>query len=84
LDMIEQLVAPKDRIILSERDALAFAANCISFSRSLCLLPYGFSDELSSELFKRNYFVKSVPVPTFQKAGGAIACMTLNLDAGKN
>ena len=83
LYLLELLVAPKDRILLSYEDAKAFAANSISMNNKI-IVPAGCSDDLITKLWNNSGSVVSVNLPSFQKAGGSAACLTLDLDNGKD
>ena len=86
LHLLEMLVAPKDRIILSYEDAKAFVANSISFASitGYKIIVPSYSPELFINLTKRGYEICSISLPSFQKAGGSAACLTLDLDNGKD
>ncbi len=77
-DTIEWLVAPPDRIALEPADAARFAANCVSFGRTLVLSSC--SDALRRTLTERGYTVVKTPLASFLRSGGSACCLTLRLD----
>jgi len=68
----------QNHVILSEEDALAFAANCVVVEQNL-FLP-NCSDELVSTLTRLDYDVHRFDLSEFLKAGGAAKCLTLYLN----
>jgi len=81
-ELLEWLVLPDDRIILTKEDAEKFAANSISFDKEIIM-----SDRVSNELIKtlkRGYYLRYMNLDSFKKAGGGAACLALNLDVGKS
>lgn len=77
-DIIEWLVAPPDRIALEPGDAARFAANSVSFGRTLVLSSC--SETLRRTLTERGYTVVKTPLASFLRSGGSACCLTLRLD----
>jgi N-dimethylarginine dimethylaminohydrolase len=77
-DTIEWLVAPCDRIALDPADAARFAANSVSFGRTLVLSSC--SETLHRRLTERGYAVVKTPLASFLRSGGSACCLTLRLD----
>lgn len=78
LDAIHARVAPEDRIALTEADATRFAANAVSFGRTILLSSC--SEALRARLNERGYKVVKTPLFAFLRSGGSACCLTLRLD----
>jgi N-dimethylarginine dimethylaminohydrolase len=78
LELIQEHVAPAQRILLSQEDAAQFAANAVCFDRVLVLSSC--SDELQRTLEGRCYTVAKTPLQAFLRSGGSACCLTLRLD----
>lgn len=78
LAKIHSLVAPPERIVLEETDALAFAANAVCVHRTIVLSSC--SSTLRSKLQERGYLVAESPLHVFLHSGGSACCLTLRLD----
>ena len=76
--LIEERVAPAQRIALSETDAVHFAANAVCIGRVVVLSRA--SEALRGALAARGYAVVASPLDVFQRAGGSACCLTLRLD----
>jgi len=74
---IEARYSRKQRIPVSEADALRFACNAVNVGRTLLLNQI--SDELCAELELRGFQVVQVELTEFMKAGGAAKCLVLRL-----
>jgi ornithine--oxo-acid transaminase len=74
---IEARYSKKQRIPVSEPDALRFACNAVNVGRTILLNTI--SDELSAELELRGFQVVQVDLTEFLKAGGAAKCLVLRL-----
>jgi N-dimethylarginine dimethylaminohydrolase len=77
--VIEQRVAPADRIALDPADAARFAANAVCFGQVLVLSSC--SETLRESLQQRGYAVVKTPLTAFLRSGGSACCLTLRLDA---
>ena len=75
---IHARVAPEQRIELSPADAARFAANAVSFGRTILLSAC--SEALRSQLNDRGYKVVKTPLAAFLRSGGSACCLTLRLD----
>jgi N-dimethylarginine dimethylaminohydrolase len=71
-------VAPEQRIELSPADAARFAANAVSFGRTILLSSC--SEALRGGLNDRGYKVVKTPLAAFLRSGGSACCLTLRLD----
>ena len=78
LDEIHARVAPEQRIALSQADAARFAANAVSFGRTIFLSSC--SEGLRARLKDRGYTVVKTPLAAFLRSGGSACCLTLRLD----
>jgi ornithine--oxo-acid transaminase len=78
---IEARYSRKQRICVSEDDALRFACNAINVGRTILLNEI--SDELSAELELRGFQIVQVKLSEFLKAGGAAKCLVLRLSEMK-
>ena len=78
LALIEARVPRERRIVVGERDALAFACNAVSVGGTVVLNRA--SRALAAELAARSYDLAPVPLDQFIKAGGSAKCLTLRLD----
>jgi arginine dihydrolase len=75
---IHARVAPEQRIELSPADAARFAANAVSFGRTILLSSC--SDAVRGRLNDRGYKVVKTPLAAFLRSGGSACCLTLRLD----
>lgn len=75
---IHARVAPEQRIELSPADAARFAANAVSFGRTILLSAC--SEALRAQLNDRDYKVVKTPLAAFLRSGGSACCLTLRLD----
>jgi N-dimethylarginine dimethylaminohydrolase len=75
---IEARVPAKQRIAVSDADALDFACNAVNCERSVLLNKA--SPELVRELQAKGYAVRQTPLTEFMKAGGSAKCLTLKLN----
>jgi arginine dihydrolase len=78
LAQIYARVAPEQRIELSPADAARFAANAVSFGRTILLSSC--SEALRGRLDDRGYKVVKTPLAAFLRSGGSACCLTLRLD----
>lgn len=78
LELIQEHVAPAQRILLSRADAARFAANAVCFDRVLVLSSC--SDALRRALEGRGYTVAETSLQAFLRSGGSACCLTLRLD----
>jgi N-dimethylarginine dimethylaminohydrolase len=78
LARIHARVAPEQRIAIAPDDAACFAANAVSFERTILLSSC--SETLGARLKKRGYTVVETPLTAFQRSGGSACCLTLRLD----
>ncbi len=78
LAQIHARVAPEQRIAIAAEDAACFAANAVSFERTILLSSC--SETLRGRLEKRGYKVVEAPLTVFQRSGGSACCLTLRLD----
>ena len=78
LARIHARVAPRQRIALAPGDAACFAANAVSFERTILLSSC--SETLRARLKERGYRVVETPLAAFQRSGGSACCLTLRLD----
>jgi len=78
LGMIEERVAPSERIEVDTEDACRLAANAVCVGDSLVMS--GCSDRLKGALAERGYRAVATPLPSFLRSGGAAFCLTLRLD----
>lgn len=67
-----------ETIVVTEEEALNFACNAVVMGKHV-VLPAG-CPKLARQLEARDYFVHSVDLSEFLKAGGAAKCLTLYLD----
>ena len=74
---IEARYSRKQRICVSEADALRFACNAVNVGRTILLNQI--SEELCAELELRGFQVVQVELTEFLKAGGAAKCLVLRL-----
>jgi N-dimethylarginine dimethylaminohydrolase len=74
---IEARYSKKQRICVSETDALRFACNAVNVGRTILLNQI--SDELCAELELRSFQIVQVELTEFLKAGGAAKCLVLRL-----
>ena len=79
LNLIEENIAPENRIIVSEDDALHFACNAVLVDRNIIMNHAG--KDLKKKLQAAGYTVFINPVTEFLKAGGANKCLTLELNS---
>ena len=77
LRAIEAFYAPEQRIVISEADALCFAANAVNLGRHLVL--NHISASLEHTLRDRGFHVTQLPLDEFLKAGGAAKCLVMKL-----
>jgi N-dimethylarginine dimethylaminohydrolase len=78
LALIHARVAPEQRIAIAPDDAARFAANVVSFGRTILLSSC--SETLRARLKERGYTVVETPLTAFQRSGGSACCLTLRLD----
>ena len=78
LAQIHARVAPEQRIAIAPEDAASFAANAVTFGRTILLSSC--SETLRDRLEKRGYKVVEAPLTVFQRSGGSACCLTLRLD----
>jgi N-dimethylarginine dimethylaminohydrolase len=78
LALIHARVPREQRIELEADDAARFAANAVSFGRTIVLSSC--SGTLQSQLKERGYTVIETPLTAFQRSGGSACCLTLRLD----
>jgi N-dimethylarginine dimethylaminohydrolase len=78
LAQIHARVLPEQRIELSPADAARFAANAVSFGRTILLSSC--SEALRGRLNDRGYRVVKTPLAAFLRSGGSACCLTLRLD----
>jgi N-dimethylarginine dimethylaminohydrolase len=78
LAAIHARVAPEQRIALARGDAARFAANAVSFGRTILLSSC--SEALRARLSARGYRVVKTPLAAFLRSGGSACCLTLRLD----
>ncbi len=78
LTLIHARVAPEQRIAIAPDDAACFAANAVSFGRTILLSSC--SETLRARLKERGYTVVETPLTVFQRSGGSACCLTLRLD----
>jgi N-dimethylarginine dimethylaminohydrolase len=78
LALIEQRVAPSDRIALGPDDAALFAANAVCFGRVIVMSSC--SAALRERLEQRGYRVVTTLLDAFLRSGGSACCLTLRLD----
>jgi arginine dihydrolase len=71
-------IDPLQRLVVSERDALAFACNAVCVGKHV-VLPSGCPDT-EALLASRGYLTYAVPLDEFLKSGGSAKCLTLALD----
>lgn len=76
--VIEERVAPTERIELDRNDALKFAANAVSFDH--CIVLSSCTDTLRRKLEERSFAVIATPLHAFLRSGGSACCLTLRLD----
>ena len=74
---IEARYSKKQRILVSEADALRFACNAVNVGRTI--LANHMSAEMCTELELRGFQVVQVELTEFLKAGGAAKCLVLRL-----
>lgn len=81
-DAIKHAIEKNNRIILSDEDALNFAANAIVIptekNKAVVILNKA-SDPLKAELNERGYETIEINVTEFMRAGGATRCMVLKI-----
>lgn len=77
LESIEAFYPVEKRIVLTEEDAVRFAANAINVGRTLILNEV--SRELATQLESRGFHVMQVQLSEFLKAGGAAKCLVMRL-----
>src|SRR5215475_12823168 len=75
---IHARVAPEQRIELSPADTARFAANAVSFGRTILLSAC--SEALRGRINDRGYKVVKTPLAAFLRSGGSACCLTLRLD----
>jgi N-dimethylarginine dimethylaminohydrolase len=78
LAVIHARIAPEHRIALTQGDAARFAANAVSFGRTILLSTC--SEALRARLSGRGYRVVKTPLAAFLRSGGSACCLTLRLD----
>ncbi len=81
---IERRVPPKNRLAVSESDALNFTCNAVCIGDTI--VTNHASQDLQAKLSDWGFKVCTVPVDEFMLAGGAAKCLTLMLqqDLGPN
>jgi N-dimethylarginine dimethylaminohydrolase len=79
LGLIRSLVAPHERIELTEEDAASFAANAICMDDGTIIMS-SCSEPLHAELQDRGFSQICVPLTEFIKSGGSAACLHLRAD----
>ena len=76
-ERIEACYGPEERIMVSEKDALAFSCNAVNLGRTIiCNL---ISADLEASLKDRGFDVIQTPLDEFLKAGGAAKCLVMKL-----
>lgn len=78
LALIERHVAPAERIVVDEHDAVAFACNAVNLGRVVILNRA--SPGLRERLEGAGFMVIEVALDEYMKSGGAAKCLTLRLD----
>src|SRR5262245_59011526 len=78
LAKIHARAGAEQRIELSPADAARFAANTVSFGRTILLSSC--SEALRGRLNDRGYKVVKTPLTAFLRSGGSACCLTLRLD----
>lgn len=78
LRLIESTIPEESRIVLSESDAVNFAANSVNIGKVIVMNRA--TEQLKSDLQRRGYVIEEVGVSEFLKGGGACKCLTLRLD----
>lgn len=76
--MIEELVAPHQRIEIGIEDGERLAANAVCLGTTV--LMSGCGERLRADLTERGYRVMTVPLSAFHRSGGSAFCLTLRLD----
>jgi N-dimethylarginine dimethylaminohydrolase len=74
---IEARYSKKQRICVSESDALQFACNAVNVGRTIFLNQI--SEELGADLELRGFQIIQIELTEFLKAGGAAKCLVLRL-----
>ncbi len=74
---IEAFYTPKQRLVISEADALCFAANAVNLDQHIVL--NHISPALEHALRDRGFHVTQLPLDEFLKAGGAAKCLVMKL-----
>ncbi|MET0330382.1 MAG: arginine deiminase-related protein [Dyella sp.] len=78
LALIERHVAPQQRVVIDEADALDFACNAVDVGDAVLLNRA--STSLAARLKAIGVDTLATPLGEFMKAGGAAKCLTLRLD----
>src|SRR5262245_20059375 len=78
LALIHAYIGPEQRIAIGTDDAAHFAANVVSFGRTILLSSC--SETLRARLKERGYSVVETPLTAFHRSGGSACCLTLRLD----
>ena len=76
--VIEERVAPAQRVALEMADALKFAANAVSLDHSLILSSC--THTLRRKIEERGLRIRATPLQAFLRSGGSASCLTLRLD----
>jgi N-dimethylarginine dimethylaminohydrolase len=76
--VIEDRIAPAQRIALEPADALKFAANAVSLDH--CLMLSSCTNTLRCKIEERGFTVIETPLHAFLCGGGSACCLTLRLD----
>ena len=76
--LIEERVAPAQRIELDRADAKQFSANAVAFDH--CIVLSSCSEDLRGALQDRGFAVITSPLQAFLQSGGSACCLTLRLD----
>ncbi len=78
LEILYTEIAPEDRLVLNEAEALSFAANAVAVGRAIVLSKC--SVRLRRVLEDRGYTAVETPLDAFLRSGGSACCLTLRLD----
>jgi len=77
-EAIADRIEPERRLVVPEREALAFACNAVCAGKHV-VLPSECPDT-EALLASRGYMTHAVPLDEFLKSGGSAKCLTLALD----
>ncbi|HJT22785.1 MAG TPA: arginine deiminase-related protein [Nitrospira sp.] len=77
-DVIAERIAPAQRLVVPEQEALKFACNAVCVGKHV-VVPAG-CPETMGLLESRGYQPHPVPLDEFMKSGGSAKCLTLALD----